>query len=304
MEIAVVGSMNMDMIIHADRIPMKGETIQGRKIEYQPGGKGANQAVAMAKLGAHVTMFGCVGNDAVGKKLIENMSQYGINTKNVNIMEDVPTGQAMITVGQGENTILIIAGANNCVDVKYAEKHSSGILKADIIVLQNEIPEETVEYVIRLCHKHKKIIVWNPAPARKLEQELLDMITFLTPNEHEARIIWEEEAEDTVRLLERYPNKLIITQGEKGVSMGVEGNGIITFPAIKVDVKDTTGAGDTLNGAFCVGISRKMKEIDALEFANAAAGLSVQKYGAQMGMPVSAEVEKVLKVHSLYQQVY
>ena len=302
MEIAVVGSMNMDMIIHADRIPLKGETIPGSSIEYQPGGKGANQAVAMAKLGARVIMFGCVGNDTAGKKLIKNMAQYGVNTEHINILEEIPTGQAFITVGEKDNTIIIIAGANNYVSKEYAKNNHREILKADIIVLQNEIPEETIDYVIRLCHKHNKTIVWNPAPARKLNPELLEMATYLTPNEHEAQVIWGEEAADMANLLPRYPGKLIITRGEKGGSINTNEKGIITLPAIKVEVKDTTGAGDTLNGAFCVGLSKKMQELQALEFANIAAGLSVQKCGAQIGMPDITEVEKILLTSSLSKQ--
>ena len=295
MEIAVVGSMNMDMIVHADRIPRKGETIAGSGIEYQPGGKGANQAVAMAKLGAAVTMFGCTGEDAVGKELIDHMAACGVNTENIKTVKGVPTGQAIITVGESDNTIVIIAGANDCVNMAYAQEYMDKILNADIIVLQNEIPEETVEYVIRLCHEHHKRIVWNPAPARALDSELLEMITYMTPNEHEARVIWGEQAEHIDGLLTRYPGKLIVTQGEKGVSVNIEGEGIVAIPAMKVEVKDTTGAGDTLNGAFCVGLSRNMDEREALQFANAAAGLSVQKYGAQAGMPGLEDVKKVLQ---------
>lgn len=294
MKIAVVGSMNMDMIVHADRIPLRGETIKGSQIEYQPGGKGANQAAAMAKLGAQVTMFGCVGADSVGNELIENMERCGVNTASIKRLEGVPTGQAIITVGEGDNTIVIIAGANNCVSVGYVEENREKILEADIIVLQNEIPEETVEYAIRLCHEHQKTIVWNPAPARKLKGELLDMITYMTPNEHEARVIW-GDGESVESLLERYPRKLIVTQGEKGVSVHIEGKGMITIPAMRVEVVDTTGAGDTLNGAFCVGISRNMEETEALRFANVAAGLSVQKCGAQAGMPGMEEVEQILQ---------
>lgn len=295
MKIAVVGSMNMDMIVHADRIPLKGETLEGNGIEYQPGGKGANQAVAMAKLGAQVTMFGCTGNDLVGKELIENMIKWGVNTEHIRTLDGVLTGQAIITVGENDNTIVIIAGANDEVSMKYVEAKRDKILEADIIVLQNEIPEETVNYMIHLCWKHRKTVVWNPAPARKLNQKLVDMVTYITPNEHEARAIWGDEADDIEKLLNRYPGKLIITQGDKGVSVNIEGKGIVTVPAMKVKVKDTTGAGDTLNGAFCVALSRGMKELDALKFANAAAALSVEKCGAQAGMPRLTEVEKALK---------
>lgn len=295
MKIAIVGSMNMDMILHADRIPLKGETIQGKSIEYQPGGKGANQAVAIAKLGGDVTMFGCVGNDAVGRQLIDNLKEYGVNTSHIETLENVSTGQAIITIGESDNSIIIIAGANAHVDIPYVEKYRKEILEADIVVLQNEIPEETVSYTIRMCHKENKIIVWNPAPARKVETELINMVTYITPNEHEVEIIWQKNLEEIAELQKQYKEKLIVTQGEKGVSVSFDGEQITIIPAMEVEVVDTTGAGDTLNGAFCVGIAEGMDEIHALKFANAAAGLSVKKCGAQKGMPVREKVEKMIE---------
>lgn len=294
MKIAVIGSMNMDMLVHADRIPGKGETIKGSTIEYQPGGKGANQAVAMARLGAEVAMFGCVGDDAAGRGLMDSLACAGVDTGAVRILKGIPTGQAVITVGEGDNTIVIIAGANDSVDIDYVEANKEKILDADIIVLQNEIPQETVEHVIRLCGGYGKIIVWNPAPARGIKEELLDLITYITPNEHEVRVIWGEEADDLGKLLNRYAGKLIVTQGERGVIMCHKEKGVLTIPAMKVAVTDTTGAGDTLNGAFCAGLAEHMDEEEALRFANAAAGLSVQKCGAQAGMPARGEVAELL----------
>ena len=296
MKVAGIGSMNMDMIIHADKIPLKGETVKGGEIEYQPGGKGANQAVAIAKLGTKVTMFGCVGNDSEGRSLVENLNGYGIGTDCIRAVDDVPTGRAVITVGDNDNTILIIAGANNCVDVDYIKRYKEKILEADIIVLQNEIPKMTVEYVIQLCYVHKKTTIWNPAPARAINEDFLEKVTYLTPNEHEVQEIWgSEDGMDMESLLKRYPGKLIITRGEQGVSLCTKEGSIITIPAMKVKVKDTTGAGDTLNGAFCVGLACGMDEVKALEFANVAAGLSVQKCGAQTGMPKMKDVWNVLE---------
>lgn len=293
MKLAVVGSINMDMIVHTERIPLKGETLRGSDLEYQPGGKGANQAVAMAKLGAQVTMFGCVGNDSIGEQLIDNLTKCGVDASYIEKLDGVPSGLATITVGECDNAIVIVAGANDYVDVAYVERYKEKILEADMIVLQNEIPEETIEYVIRLCFENYKKVVWNPAPARSLKKELLDMITYITPNEHEVRIIWEKENKTLEELLREYQGKLIVTRGEKGVSI-CKDDTITTIPAMRVRVTDTTGAGDTLNGAFCVGLSMGMDEVAALRFANVAAGLSVQKCGAQMGMPVLEEVEKIL----------
>lgn len=298
MKIAVIGSMNMDMLVHADRIPRKGETIKGSTIEYQPGGKGANQAVAMARLGAETVMFGCVGDDAAGSGLIDSLAGAGVDTGGIRIIKGVSTGQAVITVGESDNTIVIIAGANDAVDIDYIEANKERILAADIIVLQNEIPQETVEHTIRLGSRHGKIIVWNPAPARGLKEELIDLITYITPNEHEVRVIWGAEAVDLQKLLKKYAGKLIVTQGEKGVVMYHREKGLLTVPAMEVRVRDTTGAGDTLNGAFCAGLAEHMDEEEALRFANAAAGLSVQKCGAQAGMPKRGEVEALQNYRS------
>lgn len=294
MKIAVVGSMNMDMIVHADRIPLKGETIKGNGLEYQPGGKGANQAAAMAKLGADVSMFGCVGDDSAGSRLVENLRGCGVAVDAVETLKGVPTGQAIITAGGGDNTIVIIEGANGYVNVDYVSRNRERILEADIVVLQNEIPETAIAYTIRMCSDAGKTILWNPAPARPLDRELVEKVSYITPNEHEVCLIWEREHDQIDSLMEKYPGKLLVTQGEKGVSVYIPDKGLQTIPAMKVEVKDTTGAGDTLNGAFCAGLARGMDELEALRFANAAAGLSVQKYGAQAGMPTLEQVEAAL----------
>lgn len=294
MKIAVVGSMNMDMIVRADRIPLKGETIQGEDVDYQPGGKGANQAVAMARLGADVTMFGCVGKDAAGKQLVDNLENCGVHTEYIEYLEGIPTGQAMITVGGGDNSIVVIPGANEYVNEAYIHKYKEKILRSEIIVLQNEIPQKAIEDVIKMAYKHEKIIVWNPAPAKKADENLVDMVTYITPNEHEASLIWGKENSRDGGLLKKYPEKLIVTQGERGVTVCTKEGNLKTIPAVKAEAVDTTGAGDTLNGAFCFGLSKGMDVVSALEFANAAAGLSVQKSGAQAGMPTLEEVEDVL----------
>lgn len=290
MKIAVVGSINRDMTVYTDRIPHPGETLPGQSIECQPGGKGANQAVAVAKLGAEVMMFGCVGNDGIGRELLDNLNSHGIDIGSIQVLDGTATGQALITVGGGDNTIVVISGANDHVGLPYVEQNLTKILSADFIVLQNEIPAQTLEYLIRRGHKEGKKIIWNPAPARSVREELIDMVTYLTPNEHEAAVMWPEEKGDIAALLSRYPEKLILTRGEHGVSYCRKETGVITVPAIAAAVADTTGAGDTLNGALCVGLVRGMTLIEALRFANIAAGLAVQKKGAQAGMPTLAAV--------------
>lgn len=289
MKISVVGSINMDMTVKAERIPLKGETLKGEDLKYIPGGKGANQAAAMAKLGADVEMFGCVGDDSAGKELLKNLRTVGVKTEHIHIVEGVPTGIALITVGENDNTIIVVAGANDHVDKAYVESIREELLQSEVVVLQHEIPQETNEYVIRLCRENGVKVVLNPGPARPVKKEIVDLVTYLTPNEHEAKIIFGEEI-GTEELLKRYPEKLLITQGSKGVSMCLENGDVLLVPARKASVVDTTGAGDTLNGAFTVQIAKGSSTEEALRFANVAASLSTEKFGAQGGMPVFEEV--------------
>lgn len=289
MKISVVGSINMDMTVKAERIPLKGETLKGEDLKYIPGGKGANQAVAMAKLGADVEMFGCVGNDSAGKELVQNLKDMRVKTDNIRAVDGVPTGIALITVGENDNTIIVVAGANDCVDKAYVDSIKEELLQSEVVVLQHEIPQETNEYVIRLCHENNVKVVLNPGPARPVKKEIVDLVTYLTPNEHEAKIIFGEET-PTEELLQKYPEKLLITQGAKGVSMCLAEGKVLLVPARRAEVVDTTGAGDTLNGAFTVQIAKGESVKDALRFGNIAASLSTEKFGAQGGMPTFEEV--------------
>ncbi|MCR4830925.1 MAG: ribokinase [Pseudobutyrivibrio sp.] len=294
MKIAVVGSINMDQTVIAERIPLKGETLMGSELQYIPGGKGANQAVAMARLGADVAMFGCVGNDDNGRKLTAKLKEEGINTDGIKVIDGVPTGLAIITLGDNDNTIVVVSGANGCVDKAYVDEIKEELFKYDMVVLQHEIPLNTVHYIIELCYDRGIKTVLNPAPAASVPKEIVDKVTYLTPNEHEAVLIFGND-KSTEELLRTYPEKLVITQGSKGVSTSLKSGEILTVPSRKSKVVDTTGAGDTLNGAFAVRISVNNSIKDALTFANTAAGLSVEKMGAQGGMPTLKEVEAELE---------
>ena len=294
MKIAVVGSINMDQTVVADRIPKKGETLRGTGLQYIPGGKGANQAVAMARLGAEVTMFGCVGDDKNGNALIENMQENGVDTRGIRVVSGTPTGLAIITVGESDNTIIVVAGANGCVDKEYVDSVKEKLLGFDMVVLQHEIPLETVYYVIDICAAEGIPVVLNPAPAAKVPWEVVEKVAYLTPNEHEARLIFGEEKTEE-ELLRQYPEKLLITKGSRGVSTCLKSGEILNVPSRKSDVVDTTGAGDTLNGAFAVRIAMGDPIKEALVFANTAAGLSTEKMGAQGGMPTREEVEKAIE---------
>lgn len=291
MKLAVIGSINMDQVVTTERIPQKGETLHGNDLNYIPGGKGANQAVAMARLGAQVTMFGCVGDDDNGRKLIENLKREQVDTSRIGIVKDTPTGLAVITVAENDNVIVVIPGANAKVDRAYIDSISDSLTAYDLVVLQHEIPQDTVQYAIEYCAAHKIPVVLNPAPARAVPSEIVEKVSYLTPNEHEAAIIFGEDTTAEAHL-KQYPEKLIITQGSKGVSVCTKDGEVVTVPAYKAQVVDTTGAGDTLNGAFCVRIAAGDAILDALRYANAAAGLSVESFGAQGGMPTDAAVRK------------
>nr|WP_300823466.1 ribokinase [uncultured Schaedlerella sp.] len=293
-KIGVVGSINMDMTVKAERIPLKGETLKGWDLQYIPGGKGANQAVAMAKLGAEVEMFGCVGDDAAGESLVKNLQDTGVETGHIKVVPGVPTGLAMITVGENDNTIIVVAGTNNHVDIDYVNEVKDSILECEIVLLQHEIPQETVEYVISLCADNGVKVVLNPGPARPVKQEILEKVTYLTPNEHEAVILFGRDI-SFEEMMKRYPEKLVITQGSRGVSTCLKNGEVILVPARKANVVDTTGAGDTLNGAFTVAVTEGKGIAEALAFANTAAGLSTEKFGAQGGMPTLEEVRAVMQ---------
>ena len=294
MKLAVVGSINMDMTVTAERIPLKGETLKGSSISYIPGGKGANQAVAMAKLGAEVEMFGAVGDDGNGQALLDNLKRAGVKTEHVKICQDVPTGIAMITVAENDNTIVVVAGANGEVDRAYVDEIKPVLEGYDMVVLQHEIPLETVHYVVEFCAEKGIQVVLNPAPAAEVPMDIVEKVTYLTPNEHEAVLIF-GEGKSTEEILKAYPEKLIITQGSRGVSVCEKSGEILTVPARPAKVADTTGAGDTLNGAFAVRRAAGDGLKEALTYANTAASLSTEKFGAQSGMPTAEEVKQELK---------
>lgn len=294
MKISVVGSINMDMVVTAKRIPLKGETLHGSSFDLIPGGKGANQAVAMARLGADVEMFGCVGNDPNGIALVENLANEGIAVEHIKKADGIPTGVALITVGENDNTIVVVAGANGCVDREYVDSISESLLKSDLVALQHEIPSDTIEYVVELCSANGIPVMLNPAPAAPLSHETIEKITYLTPNEHEAKILF-DNAEDLEPLLEKYPEKLIITLGAAGAVTCLRSGSMVQVPARISHIVDTTGAGDTFNGAFAVMMSEGSDIESAIRFATVAAGLSIEKFGAQGGIPTREEVVKELE---------
>lgn len=286
--IAVIGSASIDLVVSANKRPQAGETVLGKSFTTVPGGKGANQAVAAARLGAKVTMIGRVGDDEYGKQILNNFRANGVLTQFMEPVTDCSSGTAHIILAEGDNSIVVVQGANDYVTPAYVKGASQAIETADIVLVQQEIPEETVEYTAKLCAKLRIPLLLNPAPARVIGDEVIELATYITPNEHEYKLLF--KGDDSSTVLKKYPNKLIITEGKNGARF-YNGNEEVVVPSFSVPIVDTTGAGDTFNAAFAVAISEGRSIEAALIFANRAASLSITKFGAQGGMPTRAEMK-------------
>lgn len=289
--IAVIGSCNVDLIVEADRRPGAGETVMGRRLVISPGGKGANQAVAAARVGADVWMVGCVGDDANGRLMRETLEREGVHTDFVRTVPGVTTGTAHITLAEGDNSIIVVKGANDCVDEACVDAAWDTLRTCDMILLQHEIPLETNGYVIRRAAEAGVPVLLNPAPFEDVPGELLEKVAYVTPNEHEAALMFPGLSREEI--LSRPACTVLMTVGADGVLFGGE-DGPETVPGFSVLVVDTTGAGDTFNGAFAATVGDGKALRDAVRFANAAAALSIGKIGAQGGMPRREEVEELL----------
>jgi ribokinase len=268
----------MDLVTSTTQIPKVGETVLGNSFHSIPGGKGANQAVAAARLGADVTMIAAVGNDSFGKTLVEHLTNEGINTENIIKVKDTSTGIASIIVSEADNSIIVVPGANNHVTPDVIDKHGDKIINSDIILLQLEIRT-----------------ILNPAPIQKLPKELLEMVDYLTPNEHEQALLFDSIG-GTEEELAKYKEKCIVTKGSKGVMIYKNGEKN-EIPSIQVEAVDTTGAGDSFNGALAVALCDGLDIEEACRFANVVGAISVTKLGAQTGMPTKKEVEEFMHLH-------
>ncbi|WP_225744542.1 ribokinase [Marinilactibacillus sp. Marseille-P9653] len=285
-KLLVVGSISTDFVVETKREPKVGGTIFGETFETHFGGKGANQAVAAARLGAEVEMFGAVGSDVFGERLLDNLKKNAVGSNHVQIIKDAPSGSAVITVMNGDNMIIYVAGANDAYtpDCLFQNQQQIDMLKqSDMVLVQNELPQATIEKLIDQSYQNRIPVLYNPAPARKLTEELMKFITFLTPNETEFQEMF--PGQSISNMLEKYSNKLIVTLGQNGAQFH-DGDKIVTVPAIEIEhVVDTTGAGDTFNGAFAVAYMEGQTLEECVRFANKAAAVSIQKSGAQNGMP-------------------
>ena len=297
-KILVVGSTNTDMVIKARHLPRPGETILGGTFFMNPGGKGANQAVAAARLGAPVTFICKTGSDIFGHQSQQLFEEEGINTSYIFSDSEHPSGVALITVDeQAENCIVVASGANaNLLPVDLA-KVEEAIKHADLILMQLEIPMETVEYVVGKGACLGKKVILNPAPAHPLSAGLLKKLYLITPNETEAEMISgvkitdEVSAVEAARVLsEMGVQNVIITLGSKGALAYCEGN-VDFVPALKVEAVDTTAAGDVFNGALTVALAEGRSLTEAVRFACKASAISVTRAGAQSSSPYRSEVD-------------
>ena len=294
--ICVIGSLNMDLVVNVDTMPKPGQALLGGNFKEVPGGKGANQAVAMARLNGTVSMIGKVGNDGFGKTLIKALNNDNVNTDYVHTA-DCSTGVALITVDKNaQNAIVVAPGANFELTKDDIDKNIDCIKNIDIVVIQLETPLETVKYALQMAKKLNKYTILNPAPAVKLDDEIIKNVDLLTPNETELEIISEIkiENEDDInkaayKMIEKGVKELIVTLGSKG-SLYINKEKSFFKPAYKVDAVDTTAAGDSFTGALAVALANNKTMEEAMDFASKVGALSVMKEGAQSSLPTLKDV--------------
>ena len=304
--IVVVGSINLDLVAGADHIPQVGETIIGTSFNTFCGGKGANQAVAVAKLGYPVSLVGNVGDDAFGPQLHKAMGDAGVDTTFVNTVPG-SSGVALITTGgQGENNIVVVPGANGLLTPQLVEKAASALQGAGFLLAQLEIPLETVEYLAVFAARYGIPLMLDPAPARELSAALLSKVTWITPNETEAEALLkaaiDKENDHGIfaavdHLSALGAENVLLKLGSRGCAMAQGQQPKQRVPAFQVDAVDTTAAGDAFNAAFVVGLLRGKTAIQSAIFASAVSAISVTRAGAQPSLPTGSEVDEILLQH-------
>jgi ribokinase len=293
--IVVVGSINMDLVGTADHIPAAGETILGTDFQMHPGGKGANQAVAAARLGCQVQMIGQLGSDDIGAQLRAGLNKTGVDTTAVGTVQGA-SGVALITVAaSGENSIVVAPGANNQLTPAWLDQQAAYIRKAGIVLAQLEIPLETVLHLAKLCVEANVPLILDPAPARELPAELFKQVAWFTPNETEAAFYIGETEKNLNTSAQQLQAKgiggVILKLGSKGAFLATKSG---TEARIQVHAIDSTGAGDAFNGAFAAALTLGQSPLEAAIFASAAAAISVTRPGAQSSMATLEEVHQLL----------
>ncbi len=293
--ILVIGSLNMDLVARCDHLPRPGQTVFGSDFFTSPGGKGANQAVAAARLGASVTMAGCVGDDPFGRTLLNGLRADGVACESVQQVTR-PTGTALITVDdQGANTIVVISGANMACDAALVDRALAAVDNPGVLLLQHEIPEAANMHAIRAARAAGWFVVLNPAPAHAIVPELLPLIDLIAPNETEAAALTgsSDAADAAQRLLTQGARAVVVTLGGEG-TLCCSSDGAWRCPAVAVQPVDTTAAGDAYIGALAVALAEERSILESLGFAAAAAGLAVTRLGAQPSLPMRQEVDEFI----------
>ena len=297
---AVIGSINMDMVLSVPRFPAAGETLTGGNFQTMPGGKGANQAVALGRLGAPVRMAGRVGDDAFGRRYLDHFRKNGVDVRAVDAVAGTATGVADILVNAaGENCIVIAPGANGLCDLEWLDRALEATADCEIFLLQLEIPLDTVAEAVRQLRKMGKTILLDPAPAVPLPEDVLSAVDFLTPNETELKAVTSvlpEDAgiEERVRHLVGGSGRVVVhKRGADGAYIGTR-DGIEHVPGFSVRAVDTTAAGDTFNAGLAAGLAMGWPLRDAVRLANAAGALAVTAYGAQEGMPSLEQAQALM----------
>lgn len=299
--ITVVGSANVDMVATAPRLPKPGETVIGTNFTIACGGKGANQAVAAARLGASASFVGRVGDDMFGEMLERSLREAGVNTAHLKRDKNSHTGVAQIYVAHGgENCIVVVLGANGRVNASDIEEAESCIAQSDCLILQLEVPDDAVAKAFEIANRHGVRIVFNPAPAREFDYSLLRICDVITPNESEAMRIVGMEIQNlddakvaASELLNMGANSVVLTLGEQGAVVA-DSNGVEHIPAFKVNSVDATAAGDAFTAALAVRLCEGASVRESVIFANAAGALATTKLGAQPSLPHRGEVEMFL----------
>lgn len=306
MHVLVVGSLNMDLVVRMPQIPCPGETLLGGVFKTFPGGKGANQAVAASRLGARVTMVGCVGSDAFGREMVEMLASEGIDSTHVRVHPNVATGVALIQVDdQGQNSIAVASGANFQLTREDVENAIQSIDDFDVLVMPLETPMETIHIAAQMSSQRGAKVLLNPAPAQVLDRSLLELVDVLLPNEYEAAVMTglpslKSDADTrnaAERLLALGGRNVIITMGNQG-AMLFEKNMESNISAFPVHVVDTTAAGDCFVGALAVALCAGSPLLSAAEYASAAAAISVTRDGAQPSLPHREEVVEFMNQRS------
>lgn len=302
-KILVAGSINIDLVATAADFPKPGQTLIGERFDTFPGGKGANQAVAAGRLGADVSFLGKVGSDSFGEQALKALRDSNVDVSRIEREQNVSTGVAIIEVaGSGENSIIYIPGANDKVDIAYIQKNIDAIDNSDIILLQLEIPFETVEFIAQYGYRKGKTVILDPAPAQELSDALIQSCTYITPNETEMEVITgkpvtnEVSAFKAAQVLLQKGARVVINKAGRAGAYRIDCDGALHCAGYKVKAVDTTAAGDSFNAGFAASLALGRSEEDSLGYANAVAAISVTKLGAQSAMPTANEVAEFLNI--------